>query len=183
VGAEVTTPDLATADGMMAFTGHYGDRVRRFFNERDRVIPLVGIVATWNAPARRSFAEPTGIEILMPDMDAGPTFDQVERQKTLASRFIRRLAIESKAIGVVTAMECWLTTNMSFRGKDFAKDPERQEVIVLLAEHIRFPAARLLTAKISRDAAGKGTAAPYVENEGVRMSGRFTDLLDRERYA
>jgi len=178
--------DLTTAEGMLVFALHYGERVRETFNAGGDMPPLVGLVATFDPKAGRSFPQPSGIIVMMPNLAYGKTFPEVVANKEAGATYLRSLVKASKAIGVATAMEVWHSKDPKYRYRDFSEDPNATESIMLLAEHVRFKHPIIRHAKITRNALGRGNAAPFIDPYAggvVRMAGRFTDLLERGRFA
>lgn len=182
------TVDLATAAGFGAFVTSFGAFARCSMNERGELVPMFGLVVTAQPdPEAEPFPYPVAARFLFPDMNVAPTLDMVEHQKGQVAGYMRRVAKAAKAVGAISIMETWFSTALRPDGrpkyKDFADDPDREERLILLAEHIRFAAPQFYVARITRNALGRSSAREFALQETSAVKGRFTDLLDRRRYA
>ena len=175
--------DLTTADGMMLYAKSFGEMCRQQFASCGQLFPVVTVIATYDPERKCSFGEPAVIHVAMPDMSVGSNHGEIVAQKRRAATFLRDLVLRTKAIGVVTGMEVWISSNEKFRNRDFSEDPDRREAISVLVEHARFTGTRQLRADITRDAAGNGIVGEFIEDTTVVLKGRFTDLLGRTRFA
>lgn len=96
--------------------------------------------------------------------------------------YLREFIESSAACGVISIFEMWRGEG-SDRGKlpkDFSGPFEgRKEGILVSLEHVAFDQTILCWSEITRSAAGKGTAAPYVDAGVIGVGGNFTNLLRR----
>lgn len=172
--------NLTTIDGMTELETLFGERLRQDFNENGRALPVFALVITVH-PERGPLEEPAYVIVMAPDMSGGATFDEFERRRQIMSQWLRGMILKTKSIGVISGMEAWRSTAPK-KFRDFSKDPNREEILVMVSEHVRFP-ARMRASRIDRVAAGKGVAGPWELYDTIKVEGRFATLLDRSRFA
>lgn len=102
------------------------------------------------------------------------------------SGYLRDLIESSDACGVIGIFEMWLAEGCGPEDRSkFPKDfndgfPWRKEGILVSLEHVAFDKPLIFWSPISRDAAGKGTAAPFDTSRSITgPGGNFMNLLRR----
>lgn len=174
--------NLATIDGMTELEAFFGEKLREEFHAKGRATPAFAVVMTFDPETGHDFPEPKFAVILSPEMAGGETFAEFERRRQVMVGYLQAFIKATKAIGVISGMEVWRSSDPKFRGRSFEEDPNREEILITVAEHVKF-AARMKESRIVRDAAGKGTAEPFRPSDAVKVEGRFAELLDRTRFA
>lgn len=148
--------------------------------ERDGDLVSVAFILAARAPDGRVL-DPPGL-VIMPT----PWANVEEKDRYVAK--IAELAEQTKAIGVFFLNEAWwkvvgpgeagarAVRRAARRGVE--REPERQEVIVLSAEHLAWKGVRMWKADITRDETGAPTLGPFAElPEMSETTGRMFGLL------
>ena len=160
-------------------------RCRDLFDRDGCVQPIVFVVATRDAE--------TGETLDPPQLAVANAVEFMDdsRGKDQFSRFMGWLAEKTRAIGIVFVSESWAligheaAKDYDFeKGETIEKHPKRTEVIVVSSDYVKWKNERLAHARITRDAAGKGTGSPFETLDlAATMEGRFAGMLHKERFS
>lgn len=174
--------DLATKDGFLAFLAEDLVKIREMFLEDGLWRPMAIVVATVD-PVLFAACAPH----IVPMMVAGEFPDEAKEH---FAEVIKEMIARLKGIGVCFSAEAWAATSPSLRPQVRPVDnPNRVEVILYTAEHIRLTERFIRYGCIERDKAGRATdvqwktmAEMYPGVNVTQDGGRFLGLFDRTRF-
>lgn len=173
--------DLATREGVEAFIANDLVYIRERFDEVKGWMAMAVVLASTHPETGEAFPAVTPMPVLIPALPPG------EKDGIVAA--VSGLARAGHAIGISFAAESWMLLGYDPANKpkgSFEHVPGRKEILCYSMEHLRLPSPRLYWAEIHRHALGV-TLGPWTNPAEGRTDavhkGRFTDLLDRTRFA
>lgn len=184
--------DFATKEGIEDYARFVQGQMREWFEERGRIPPLAHVITTRSVGSMTLAPRQMGVLTVVPDMMNSA------QQKNGFTSFIAELIEAGRAIGVLMVLDTWMInvenptpediaeiTRIRRNGQSIEGHRLAREAIFMSLEHIRVESA--WQAWITRDASGKPTVHDFTLMGGggrrVQTSGRFMNLLHKERFA
>ena len=176
--------DLSTGAGAEEFVHWLFAKLREDYLESNELRPRAWVFLQCDPTSGEKLEQTAIAMIVAPDFRGG------NREKDALVAMIREIALKSKAVGVVMAMEVWVASKISKervrslgpRGLEALPEAERSEALYISLDHLGFKASRSWSAAIRRDSDGSPRLEDFCELPIVEQEGRFSNLFPRELW-
>jgi hypothetical protein len=173
---ETTKDALDFVTEAMAFASHH-------LVERGCLRPMTVLKITRDPQSRDPLPHPAVLPIVYGE--SAPTYAAEQRAKDEFAAFVRSLAVDAGAVGVIFMAESWMLfakdagdlKKATKRG--LSEHPDRKECVFITLEHRAFPGeVKTWVGMIERDSSGSPRIAEFQEQPGqAGYEGRFVNIL------
>jgi hypothetical protein len=180
---------LADPDELESFVEFCKERALQTFNQRGRVTPHALVLGTVH-PDLGELEEAVAFPCVPVEMIQG------ERERAGFIDFVRRLALDTKAVGVIFVTEVWFACAIAddiaavrrmcerVDGRQLEDLDDRHEGILISVDHLAYGHTVRWIASVIRDANGRGRATRFetVPPEDTIVRDRFSEAFPRELW-